>query len=197
MDFSTFVRHVVDEASQVPSDSAYLELALKNDSTIDGWVAEFGVYTGITLRILRQNTPSHLPVLGFDCFTGLPEDWHSGYRKGFFSNNGKVPDIEDNTTVVKGLFKDTLPPIMSLIGDKPARFIHIDCDLYEGANNVLTLAEKCIVPGTVLAFDELIGYPSFENHEIKAFYEFIQRTGHEFQVIHRFGPEKVICKITK
>lgn len=193
MDYNTFVTNIVEEASRKTiENSTALQYALENCCTIDGWVAEFGVWRGSTISVIRKYTPKHLPVLGFDCFTGLPEDWQPTYPKGAFTNNGKVPDIDDNVAVVKGLFKDSLPPMMLLFEGKPARLIHIDCDLYEGANDVLTYTEKCIVPGTVLAFDELLCYPGFEKHEIKAFYEFIQRTGYYFDVVCATGEQVVV-----
>ena len=161
-----------------------LEHALDNLCTIqDGWVAEFGVAGGRSLKTIRARTPAHVPVMGFDCFTGLPEAWRPGYDKGEFSSQGKIPDIADNCVVVKGIFSQTLPPLRPLLESRPARFIHVDCDLYSSTVDVFTHCEKSIVAGTVLVFDELLNYETFEQHEIKAFYEFILRTGHEFNII--------------
>ena len=36
-----------------------------------GWAAEFGVYSGYSLDLIA----AYKPVIGFDSFEGLPEDW--------------------------------------------------------------------------------------------------------------------------
>ena len=46
-----------------------------------GTALEFGVGEGHTLRMIAQQ----MPVIGFDSFTGLPEDWRPEYPKGAFA----------------------------------------------------------------------------------------------------------------
>lgn len=43
-----------------------------------GVALEFGVGKGESTRIIAE----HMPVIGFDSFTGLPEDWRDGFPKG-------------------------------------------------------------------------------------------------------------------
>jgi hypothetical protein len=58
--------------------------------------AEFGVSSGGTLRLLRNILPKNHKIYGFDSFLGLPEDWdNTPQKKGAFSTNGVIPDIED------------------------------------------------------------------------------------------------------
>ena len=68
---------------------------------------EFGVFEGASIRswcALNQNPGSRF--FGFDSFEGLPEDWHSGKRKGAFSTGGKVPEIADpRVSFVAGGFR--------------------------------------------------------------------------------------------
>ncbi|CAF3164831.1 unnamed protein product, partial [Rotaria socialis] len=52
-------------------------------------------------------------------------------------------------------------------------FIHIDCDIYDGARDVLFLLGSRLVSGTILVFDELFNYPNYEKHEIKALFELL------------------------
>jgi hypothetical protein len=58
--------------------------------------------------------------------------------------------------------------------------VHIDSDLYSSARDVLTLLNDRIVPGTVLAFDELtelnprLPYPNWREHEWRALNEWLQ-----------------------
>ncbi|CAF4760867.1 unnamed protein product, partial [Rotaria sp. Silwood2] len=77
-----------------------------------------------------------------------------------------------------GLFIDTLPIQLRIIDRKqqcrtPVSFVHIDCDIYDGARDILFLLGSRFVPGTILVFDELFNYPSYEKHEIKALFEFL------------------------
>jgi hypothetical protein len=150
----------------------------------DGLWMEFGVFRGQTLSIIANwkafycgNTSQ--PVYGFDTFQGLPTDWRSGFGRGTFyipnNTNIKVPR---NTMLVKGLFIDTLPIQLRSIDDKykchtPVSFVHIDCDIYDGARDVLFLLSSRFVSGTIIVFDELFNYPNFEKHEIKALYELL------------------------
>lgn len=50
--------------------------------------------------------------------------------------------------------------------------MHIDCDLYGSTRTVLAEAAPWLVPGTVIVFDDLLGYPGYEQHELRAFEEF-------------------------
>jgi hypothetical protein len=62
-------------------------------------------------------------------------------------------------------------------------YIHIDCDLYLGAIEALTLLTDRIHPGTVIVFDELIGYPAYRQHEVKALWEWLQHSGRKVRPI--------------
>src|ERR1700752_2086506 len=46
-----------------------------------GTALEFGVGTGTSLRIIAQT----MPVIGFDSFQGLPENWRDEFTKGAFA----------------------------------------------------------------------------------------------------------------
>lgn len=68
---------------------------------------EFGVFEGASIRqwcALNQNAGSRF--FGFDSFEGLPEDWHSGKRKGAFNRGGKSREIADpRVSFVAGWFQ--------------------------------------------------------------------------------------------
>ena len=49
----------------------------------------------------------------------------------------------------------------------PLSYLHIDCDLYAGSRDALTLLSHKIVPGTVLLFDELVNYNTYREHEVR------------------------------
>lgn len=149
-----------------------------------GVAAEFGVASGATLRMIAQQ----MPVTGFDSFTGLPEPWRHGYPAGKFAC--PVPTVP-NADIVVGLFEDTLP---GWTPPGPLGLAHIDCDLYSSTVTVLTLTELLILPGTYLVFDEFHSYPGCEEHEQRAFAEYVERTGLHYEAVGH-GREQWACRI--
>ena len=124
----------------------------------NGHILEFGVAGAGTMRILESKFST--PIHGFDTWEGLPEAWNINpikYPKGQFSTNGTLPTVNDNVTLIKGLFENTLPHWVEQ-NNTPIKFIHIDCDLYAGARTILYTLNDIIVPGTVIAFDELANW---------------------------------------
>jgi hypothetical protein len=161
-------------AENLTDPESLLEAAMSR-CTVDGLVMEFGVYQGASLRAIARRT--HGTVFGFDSFQGLPEDWTHFQKKARYSLEGKFPKFDEpNIKLVVGLFEDTLPGFLAQHAG-PARFVHIDSDLYSSATTVLGRLEERIVPGTVILFDEYFNYPGWEHHEYRAFQEFVARTG--------------------
>lgn len=142
-----------------------------------GVVAEFGVYSGDTLRRIAARRPN---AYGFDSFQGLPENWRGKYRRGAFAVD-RVPHVPGAVLHV-GWFEDTIGPFLSEIPG-PAAFLHLDADLYSSTATVLGAFEDRIVPGTVLVFDEYFNYPGWQWHEHRAFEEFLGRTGKKFDYL--------------
>lgn len=142
------------------------------EAKADGCYMEFGVYTGGTLRYMAKKLPQK-KFHGFDSFEGLPEAW-SGFDlgKGAFSVGGKLPKMPGNVELHKGWFDDTVPAWKAAHGDKIA-FIHIDCDLYSSTKTLLEGTVGRMQPGTVILFDEYFNYPGWEQHEFKAWQEFV------------------------
>ena len=139
-------------------------------SNPDGIALEFGVYTGSSLRLITKYFPDS--TYGFDSFEGLPEDWREGFSRGHFSLSN-APIIERATLVV-GLFQDTLETYLSE-NKANISFIHLDADLYSSTCFVLEKLNPFIYPGCIILFDELINYPRFEEHELKALQEFQEK----------------------
>lgn len=103
-------------------------------------VLEFGVFEGnsiIEFANLNKNPDSRF--VGFDTFTGLPEDWVPGNPKGHFSTLGMIPEVTDQRiSFVKGLFNDTVPPFLTTNQRLPTTtVIHFDADLYSSTLFVL------------------------------------------------------------
>ena len=151
---------------------------------VDGWVLEFGVAGGDTLREIAGLNKARI-VYGFDSFEGLPEEWRPGFPKGEFACS--IPqDLPHNAELVIGLFEKTLPEWLAL-HPGPVAFVHIDCDLYSSTKCVLGHLAPRFISGTVLAFDEIVNYPEYEKHEAKAFAEFLNDTGFRYECLGGFG----------
>ena len=163
------VRHMMN-AQNLVERMALLDFAI-DQCVVEGLVLEFGVYYGESLGAIARRTPQS--VHGFDSFEGLPEDWTYYQKRGRFGLDGKVPKLsESNIELHKGWFDATLPPFLET-HPGAVRFLHIDCDLYSSTRTVLELLAPRIVSGTVILFDEYLNYPGWQDHEFKAFHEFV------------------------
>ncbi len=155
-----------------------------NAFSVDDWFMEFGVFHGRSLNILAQTAAAGgFHVHGFDSFEGLPEDWSNNEAKGSYSTDHQQPQVPANVTLHAGWFEDTLPKLVQQNDTAKAAFIHIDCDLYSSTKTVLdTLQQRC-QSGTVVQFDELIGYHGYQEHEWKAWQEFLQQWPAGYQLL--------------
>jgi len=143
----------------------------------DGLFLEFGVASGSTLRVITEEAPAGR-VFGFDSFEGLPEHWRSGFGVGAFAAE-QLPDVPGAELVV-GLFDATLPGFLAA-HEEPVAFLHVDADLYSSTRTVLDALAPRMVPGTVVVFDEYFNFPGWQDHEHRAWTEFVARTGLEFE----------------
>lgn len=134
---------------------------------LPGPVLEFGVRHGVSTRLLAAHLDGELHA--FDSFVGLPESWQ-GRAAGAFSTAGELPEVPANVTLHVGAFETRLPPFVAQLRQAP-RLIHIDSDLYSSAVAVLRALAPWIVPGVILAFDELLGNASWRDDEFRAFRE--------------------------
>lgn len=157
-------------------DTDYEVLRKVLDLNPDGWAAEFGVYSGYSLNLIAEK----MPVIGFDSFEGLPEDWREGFPKGMFAEGWDSEALQGaNRMIVPGWFSGTVPtfpfPRLGLV--------HIDCDLYSSTVTALEGVRSAIGPGTYVVFDEFHGYPGAEQHEAQAWREFCDRYSVIFETV--------------
>jgi hypothetical protein len=171
------VNHFFVDAVQLYSDADVLRYA-SDHVTLNGLFIELGVCTGKTINYIAALN-SHQTIYGFDSFEGLPEDWMRAdqiIRKGTFAFKDPeiLPPVLHNVTLIKGLFAYALNDFIQKIEPlEPIAFIHVDCDIYSSTMTALDILKERIVPGTVIVFDEFYNYPGYENHEYKAFQEFL------------------------
>lgn len=154
--------------SQVPSYRSDLRLhrAVSEQVLQGGYILEFGVATGRSIRHLAELFPTH-DIYGFDGFEGIYESWN-GMPAGHFAQ--KPPSVPANVRLVVGRFNDTLP---SWCKQHPgwASLIHVDCDLYSATKDVFANLRSYIRSGTIIVFDEYWNYPGWQQHEFAAWQE--------------------------
>lgn len=181
------VDHIVAEprlgSAQVSANKHEPLAAALRAVTLDGMIAEFGVYQGKSLTDIARFFEGRT-VHGFDSFVGLPESW-SGTSKGAgaFDIGGEPPEIPvSNVEFHVGFFDETVPKFATE-HEGPFAFVHFDADLYSSTKTVMDTLFDWFVPGTVLLFDEYFGYYGWQNHEHKAFMELLERSGLTFEGI--------------
>lgn len=175
-------KYIIDKMPTVSHFANKYELltfALSKVS-LDGLFLEFGVYSGNTINHISKEKP-YCKIYGFDSFEGLPESWRSGFEKGKFTKEN-LPEVNSNVTLIKGWFDQTLPSFVNEHSEQIA-FLHVDCDLYSSTKTVFNTLNNRIKSGTVIVFDEYFNYPNWQNHEYKAFQEFIKDSGLEYEYI--------------
>ena len=163
---------------------------MQNIQFDNGLFLEFGVYNGSSINILSKLRPNKI-FHGFDTFKGLPEDWDLGNKKikaGHFYLE-KMPSVEKNVILHKGLFEDTIPKWQKQYREKIS-FINIDCDLYSSTKTVLEHLNSQIVKDTIIRFDDLLPspirpYPKWLEGEWKALSEWVGKFKREIVPLSR------------
>ena len=146
---------------------------------------EFGVYTGGSINYFANACPLNT-FFGFDSFEGLPSDWI--VSKGTFKVDFEKLRFAKNITIQKGWFDQTIPLFMETFNDKlpSVDFIHIDCDIFSSTQFILSsLSELIKINKPIILFDEFYNYKGYEDHEFKAFLEFINREKIDFNITGR------------
>lgn len=178
-------RYIVEHMRAIPNFDTDYDLhdwVARTQLITHGWVLEFGVATGRTLNHFAYCLP-HKMVYGFDGFEGLPEDWTSRMRKGFFARKS-LPKVKDNCRLVVGWFDQTLPPFkQNVIKQEQLALLHIDSDLYSSAVTILENLKDNIQPGTVIVFDEYINYPGWQFDEFRAWKEHCEKYNVRYEYI--------------
>ncbi len=165
-DRQDFWRHVI---TKIPSVGALIEV---------------GVFKGVSVNFIADTltrTGDKRLVHGFDSFEGLEEDWSGeALGAGFFQQDGKLPPVRTNVRLHKGWVQDTLGPFYTQENVEKLALVHIDTDTYTPARHILEISKSRLAVGTIIVFDELIGYPNWQEHEFKALQEVLPRSAYRF-----------------
>lgn len=174
-------QYVINHMAKCPafdSPEALREQAVLSSG--EGLYLEFGVFSGKTINQIANLKPKET-IYGFDSFQGLPETWRTGFEQNKFAVSN-LPEVRENVFLIPGWFDETLPSFVEA-HTEPCAFIHMDCDLYSSTCSVLHTLKAHIVPGTIILFDEYFNYPSWKQHEYKAFQEFIRSSNLSYEYI--------------
>jgi predicted O-methyltransferase YrrM len=148
-----------------------------------GILFEFGVYSGGSINHF-SSTIKNRKIYGFDSFEGLSEDWSGSFLpKGTFNREGIMPKVNSNVELIKGWVEDTLPSFVTnnKVQQEKIAFIHFDFDIYSPTKFAFQLLRPHLKSGTIIVFDELLGYPGWKENEYKALQEVLKK--HEYQFI--------------
>lgn len=165
-----------------------------------GYLLEFGVYKGSSINylsnILKQKNDKRV-FYGFDSFLGLQEDWSGHFRPASsYSLGNRLPPVNDNVVLIDGMVQDTLLSFLDKNKPDYISFLHVDTDTYTPCRYVLEKTIHLWRSGTIILFDELIGYPGWKEHEYKAWQEILALHQIEFEYI-AFADEQALVRITK
>lgn len=158
-----------------------------------GLYLEFGVGRGKSIRWIGAQADR--PVYGFDSFDGIPEYWNGNPVRAFAQS--KLPKVPDNVKLQVGLFDATIPGFLDEHAD-PVSFLHIDCDLYSSTVTIFAAFGPRLPPGAIVLFDEYYNFPRWQQHEYKAFQEFVSSAGIEYEYIgYSVTGQQVAVRILK
>lgn len=182
-----FVHRYLQNAKPLISDADLLRYA-SDQVTLKGVYIELGVSTGKTINFIAALN-SGQTIYGFDSFLGNPEDyvkdghhyskWTFGFKEPF-----QAPPVLRNVKLIKGSFEEALPfYIEKYLKGQLIAFLHVDCDLYSSTATALEILGPYIRPNTIIVFDDFYSYPEYEQFELKALIEFLERTGYRAEYI--------------
>lgn len=144
---------------------------------------EFGVFSGRTINAIADVLGPEISVYGFDSFEGLPETWRSSFQEGHFALED-LPEVRANVNLIKDWFDEAIPKFRDdIMGNEKTNFIHVDCDLYSSARTIFTVLAEHIAEDAILIFDGFFNYPGWEQHEYRAFVEYLSSSGRGFDFI--------------
>jgi len=177
-----------------PNEAFMIYSIVKTQSTIEGNLAEVGVYQGGSAKLICE-VKNEKELYLFDTFTGLSEvsddDTHFG-EKHWYENEFSNTSIEsikkllkkyENVHIIKGRFPESGTEII----DKKFCFVHLDVDLYKSTIDSLRFFFPKMVQGGIILIHD------YNSDGIqKAFREF--KTENQIHLIELTGTQAMIIK---
>lgn len=144
-----------------------------SESQSAGDYLEFGVFRGTSFinacRLARKHGLDEMRFFAFDSFKGLPDSEGVVMRQGAYASSRATFETAiykagvdlSRVITVEGLYSRSLTKEVKKTHDlKRAAIVHLDCDLYSSATEVLRFVEDLMQSGSVLIFDD---WYSFRN----------------------------------
>ena len=199
-DSQNFIYKNLQKNTKLYSDQWSMRKSVFEMAPPSGELFEFGVFkaasTNFFAGLMRASQDQRI-LVGFDSFTGFSEDW-TGVEKSFpkerFDLAGALPEVADNVRLIDGFIEESLTRYLENNNIENIAFVHIDTDTYSPAKTILALLKPFFVPGTVVLFDELLGYPNWRNHELRALDEELHRASYEYLGFAVSGPRANLVK---
>lgn len=187
--------------------------------SLPGALVEFGCWRGQNLVLLENLRAIHepfnkqRPILGFDTFTGYAEDAgmaersteaYAGYRAGqdwpaeleqllgVHEAMNAFGHIPGGHALIRGDVAVTAPEYFAARPETLVAFAFFDMGPYEPTLAALTAIKPCLMPGSILLFDELTwaGAPG----EARAFKEIFASTAYAIERCALY-PSKAIVTV--
>lgn len=140
-EFKEYYQSIKDNIGQTIDESYSIYNFLNETNNIFGNIAEVGVYSGGSAKLINTFKNKEKILYLFDTFEGLKDvsDKDGDYLKdGFFeSNYDDVLNLfkdESNVKIIKGYFPESAT---EEINNSTFSFIHIDTDTYQSTLNCL------------------------------------------------------------
>ena len=93
-----------------------------------------------------------------------------------------MPNVPGNVEFHIGYFDAILPDFLDSHSG-PIAFLHVDCDLYSSTVTIFDALGERLQPGAIILFDEYYNFHRWQQHEFKAFQEFVRRSGVQYEYI--------------
>ena len=74
-------------------------------------------------------------------------------------------------------------PVFLETYDEPVAFLHVDCDLYSSTVTIFEGLGDRLQPGAIVLFDEYYNFHRWQQHEFRAFQEFVGRSDVKYEYI--------------
>ena len=185
--------------AQSMADVMCIERCAKACKNLKGDVAEAGVCYGSTARLIMRwfegtNKTIHL----FDTFDVMPDadsvhDWPEMWHPQKDLSVDKVTNLLEDyceqglVKIHKGLFSDTFPTIRGM----RFCFVHVDCDLYEGAKDACEFFYPKMVKGGIMMFHDY-DVPAFPGIQRAVEEYFIYKP--DLRITNRYGGHHIVIK---
>lgn len=172
-----FIADNIEKAVLFTNDARFWTHALEA-APEKGLILEFGVFHGRSINIFADVLKAKgdaRKIYGFDSFEGLSEDFTgTTLERHSFSIEGRLPEVAPSVVLKKGWVDQTLPEFVKENDDQLA-FMNVDMDTYTPTKVIFENLMPRFQEGTIIVFDELVGFPGWKAHEYRVLIEMMAK----------------------